>query len=44
MSLSNGIELISELTIILNPSTPDIVLKGLNTLNDLRADILPPPL
>lgn len=37
VSLNSGIEVINDDTITLNPSTPEIVLKGLRTLNDLRA-------
>lgn len=43
VSLSKGIEVINDETITLNPSTPDIVLSGRKTLNDLRALILAPP-
>jgi len=43
-SLSKGIELIRAETIILSPSIPEIVRKGLKTLNDLSAERSAPPM
>lgn len=41
-SLKRGIDFSRHYTIIFRPSTPEIVLKGLSTLNDLSTPILTP--